>query len=836
MGFLASCNTIKRVGENDHLLTNTSIYVNDKKDLSESINNLLYQKPNSKLALGIPLRLHIYNLAKEYPDSSYSNWLNKRPKRKERLKRIYSNKQVDKLGKSYVGFNNWIKKTGEAPVIIDSIKTRKSRERLEAYFWGNGWFDVETSALLKPKENKRASIDFFVQTGKPYLIDSISTKISSPKVDSLYQKIKKKSLIQSIDQFKSANFVNERDRIASELRNSGVFHFNQDYVFFDIDSISSDKKVNVDLIIPDRTIKAEDSTYQEPFKIYRIKEVNILTDYTYETRDKAIKDSITYNKFDLYSVNGMRYRPKALTDAVFITPGEIYRDIDRTRTYRHISELKTFKYPDIDYIVNDADTSLTANIFLTPRKKYSLGASFDVTQSNIQTVGFSFSGSVLTRNVFRGAEILELSAIGSIGASKDPSDSKDQFFDINELGANLKLTMPRFFSPFNTDKIVPKYMSPSTRISLGATSQKNIGLDKQTLSGIYNYRWYPSKPITNRMDLFNVQFVKNLNTGNYFEVYQNSFNSLENIALNTYNTPVDFIEEIDGEQQLIKSSSDDLIDLILNDVAFQNTNPDEYQSVKNINERKDRLTEDNLIFASNFGFTMDKRENLFDNDFSIFRAKLELAGNSLTALTKLVGQKKNENDKYEVFGVAFSQYVKTELDYVKHWSLGDKNILAIRSFFGFAIPYGNSTSIPFSRSFFAGGTNDNRAWTAYNLGPGTTSSSNEFNEANLKLAFSIEHRYNLFGNFNGAFFVDAGNIWNALDDVEDEDATFNDFSSLGDIAVGAGFGLRYDFSFFVLRFDIGFKAHDPSYKDQNRWFNDFNFSNAVYNIGINYPF
>jgi len=105
---------------------------------------------------------------------------------------------------------------------------------------------------------------------------------------------------------------------------------------------------------------------------------------------------------------------------------------------------------------------------------------------------------------------LELSLIGSIGSSKDPSDSKDQFFDINELGTNLRLTIPRFFSPFNTNKIVPKYMSPSTRISIGATSQKNIGLDKQTLSGIFNYRWYPSASITNRLDLFNVQFVKKL--------------------------------------------------------------------------------------------------------------------------------------------------------------------------------------------------------------------------------------------------------------------------------------------------------------------------------------
>lgn len=160
----------------------------------------------------------------------------------------------------------------------------------------------------------------------------------------------------------------------------------------------------------------------------------------------------------------------------------------------------------------------------------------------------------------------------------------------------------------------------------------------------------------------------------------------------------------------------------------------------------------------------------------------------------------------------------------------------MRSFLGIAIPYGNSSNIPFSKSFFAGGVNDNRAWTAYSLGPGSSETTDEFNEANLKLALSIEQRFKIFEKLHGAVFIDSGNIWNVLDDVEDNDATFTNFNSLKDIAIGSGFGLRYDFSFFVFRFDIGFKTYDPFYRDQNRWFNDYNFAKAVYNIGINYPF
>ena len=243
-----------------------------------------------------------------------------------------------------------------------------------------------------------------------------------------------------------------------------------------------------------------------------------------------------------------------------------------------------------------------------------------------------------------------------------------------------------------------------------------------------------------------------------------------------------------------------------------------------------------MIIASSYSLVKDTRQNLYDEDFSIFRVKLELAGNLLSSAAKLIGLQKNGANQYEIFNVAYSQYAKTELDFIKHWDLGKKNVLAVRGYAGIAIPYGNSNSIPFSKSFFAGGPNDNRAWTAYNLGPGSTESYNEFNEANFKLAFSVEQRFNLFGNLNGAVFVDTGNIWNVLDSVDNPDAVFSGFSSLKDIAVGSGFGLRYDFSFFVFRFDIGFKTYDPSYPNNDRWFNDYNFRNAVYNIGINYPF
>jgi outer membrane protein assembly factor BamA len=822
---LYSCDVVKRVAEDEHLLTKTSVTVNGKNNNTETINNLLYQKPNRKIA-GVPLRLHIYNTARPNRDSLFNAWLNKNPKRKARFIRRYSKKQVDKLKQSAVGFNNWLKKTGEAPVILSENKSKRSVRRIKDYYINNGWFDVEANYDIEKKDNKRAEIKYNIETKQAFLIDSIIETIKSPIVDSLYQNIKKNTLIQAGQQYRTSNFEQERDRISSELRNSGVYHFNQDYITFEMDTIGTNKKVNISLKIQNRAIRTPDSIRREPFKVYTINDVNIITDYTFENRNKPFKDSISYGGYKIYSYGDMRFRPKAITDAMFIAPGQVFRDIDRTRTYRYINELRTFKYPNIEYIENP-DNTLTDTIRLTPLKKFSLGFRTDVSTSDIQTVGFSLNPSLKIRNVFRGAETLEISGIASIGASDDLREDNDPFFDINEFGADLRLTIPRIFSPFYTENIIPKYMSPSTRIGLAATSQTNIGLDKQTLSGNFSYNWFPSKKVTNQLDVFNVQYVRNLNTNNYFNVYNNSFNSLNQIAKDVGFTT----ENLD-----IPDGADAFIDYALDNPTPNEISSTQRQTINNIAERQDRLTENNLILSSSFSFTKDQRTNLFDNDFSIFRFKLELAGNLLATTSKILGLKKDNDGRYELLDVAFSQYVKTEFDYIKHWDLGKKNVLATRAFFGIAIPYGNSNSIPFAKSFFGGGPNDNRAWTAYNLGPGSSETTNEFNEANLKIAFSAEQRFNIFGDLNGALFVDAGNIWNVLDNVEDDRATFSSFKSLEDIAVGSGFGLRYDFSFFIFRFDVGFKTYDPSYRDENRWFNDYNFANAIYNIGINYPF
>ena len=845
-----SCNAVKRVGEDEFLLTENEVIVDSSEVKDSKVLSQIVQRPNPRV-LGIPFGIFIYNLADPQPDSTFQKWLHKNPKREERLVKFLSRKQVTELGNSYVGLNKWLERTGSEPVIVEDDRTEKSLDRLKRYYSSFGWFNTEGSYEVIPieKKEKRAKVKYSLSLHKPYIIDSIAKDISSPVVDSLFTVSKANTFIESGKQFANNDFVNERDRLTIQFRNSGLYHFDQDYIIFEADTVNTNHKANITYIIPDRKISEEDSTRTVPFQVHTINEVRIVTDYTFENRNEVLTDSIAYEGYKLYSYDPIKFRPKAITDAISITPDEIFRDIDRTLTYNQLSDLRIFKYPNISYVEDPADTTgagLIANILLTPRKKYTLGVDFDVIPipSPIQQFGMGFSTTFLTRNVFRGAETLELSLRGSVGSSKDAANSESSFFNISDVGGDVKLSFPRILFPFNTENIIKKYMSPSTSVRVGLNAQNNIGLDRQNFNAIFDYSWRPSNIKTYRLELMNVQYVRNLNPDNYFNVYRNSYDILNTIAQDTESAspgtidPSYYTVDEDGDLFLtIPEGADSFItDVESGDINIGGLTSGSAVTVNNIGERKDRLTENNLIFATNFQWLRDTRENIFDKSFSRLRWKIETAGNLLSAVSGLAGLNTNENGDYTALGVVFSQYAKLEGDYIKHWELNDGNRFAIRVFSGIAIPYGNSNSIPFTRSYFAGGANDNRGWTAYDLGPGSSGSEDEFNDANFKIALNAEYRYTILGDLKGAFFIDAGNIWNVLDNVKDEASRFTGLADLKEIAIASGIGIRYDFGFFVFRLDGGFKTYNPARPEGERWFKEYNLANMVYNIGINYPF
>lgn len=803
----------------------------------------MYQKPNGKL-LGYKLRLNLYNLANLNPDSTYQAKFKNNPGKYERMSKIFSAKQVDRLGQSfyYKGIHEFLKSTGEPPVIVDTAKTKKSLLRLKYYYFNNGYFNVITDYTIDTVGRKRAAINYNITTGPAYKLDTIRTSIKTPALDSLYTTNPEPSLLKSGNQYKTTDFEDEKNRITTYFRNHGAYYFQPTYVTFDIDTIGKKAKADVTLKISDNTIQGRDSSRTEPFKLYTISDVNIYTDYSAANAKKKPTDSTTYNNFNLYSYNKLKYKPRAITDAIFITKGSTFADFRTTLSSRYLNNLRVFNYPSIQYEVDKRDStaqSLIANVYLTPRKKYSFGATLDLTHSNIQDFGIGASVSETIRNVFNRAETLEISARLNVGSSRDMANPNDNFFNVSEYGLDLKLNFPRILLPFGTEKIIPKSMIPYTSITSGFSKQRNIGLDKENFTGGISYNWTPKRHNTAKLELLNAQFVRNLNPDNYFRVYTSSYDDLNNIGKDYNQTPGNWgeTEEERAKKNLVipTGTAGFTNDVLTNTTALQPGDA-QYKEVESIEERRVRLTENDFILATSYTFTKTTKKDLADNNFYQFRTKIESAGTLLTLVSEIGNLQKNTRGNYEIFNLEYSEYIKTEFDYIKHWDFGKEKVLAVRSFFGIAIPFGNSNYIPFSRSYYGGGSNDNRAWQPYALGPGSTNAVNDFNEANMKIAASIEYRFKIFGDVKGALFADAGNIWNVLDNVVDPKAKFDNLNDLEEIALGTGFGLRYDLSFFVIRLDLGFKTYNPAHDKGDRWFKEYNFGHSVLNFGINYPF
>jgi hypothetical protein len=835
--FFSSCDVTRKLKGDEFLISKQSISSGDTLVNNNEISRQLSQQVNSKL-IGFPLKLQIYNLAQSNPEKCFVNWVAKKEKREDRLVSILSRRQVIQLKKTWVNINESIKKTGEPPALYDENKTKTSLRRLESWYWNHGWFNAEANyEINRDSLTKTVEVEYKVKPGSLYVIDNISENIESPKADSLYQLIKKNNKIKVGKPYNTEEFNNDRDYISTYFRNHGLYHFEKEFISFYADTLDNNQKINLELNIQNRLVDVADTVASTPFKVHRISEVNVFADY--DGVSTQVEDSVRYKNANIYSFGNLKLNPKVLSDFIFIKKDSIYRDIDRTRTNNRISETRIFKYPNILYKEDPRDSTgvgLIANILLTPKERFSTNFSVDLSQSNIQQFGIGFNTSVLSRNIFKGAETLELSGRGNFGSSRDLGNSEDQFLDILEYGADLRLNFPRIIFPFSSKSIIKNTMSPFTTASVGFSTQQNIGLDRRNLNATFGYRWKPKDRTSYQFDLMNIQFVNNLNAENFFNVFRNSYSELNQISRNNISdvNPDFLFENPEGQLDLIIPEG---TQGFIRDIRNQgiNLNSEDQQIANSLIERRERLTENNLIVASNFTYDYSSRRDIYDEDFSQFRGKIEWAGNLLSLFADQLQLDETEAGNYRLFGVQYSQYVKTELNLIKHWDLGNQQVIATRAYGGIAIPYGNANSIPFPRSFFGGGPNDNRGWRPYDLGPGSTNAVNDFNEANFKLSFNAEYRFNLFGNMNSALFIDAGNIWNVFDNVEDPAATFDGLQDLSELSIASGFGLRYDIEFFVIRMDLGFKTYNPG-NEGSKWFKDYNFNNVVFNFGINYPF
>ncbi|WP_449566803.1 translocation and assembly module lipoprotein TamL [Lutimonas saemankumensis] len=823
---LVSCNSIKYVQENEKLLKENKVLVNGEKNKDQEINKYLAQKPNRR-SLGMPLSLYFYNFGNPDFEMTFDEWIQNHQKKYDRYERFFSKKQTYIIYSNKKAVNNWFLNKGEAPVIFDESKARKSASTLKDYYISKGFFEADVKYDTLSLGEKEVSVNYNVTTKTQYRIDSVTADIESPVLDSIYKANLDKTFLKTGYPFIFEDFEREEARLVRLFRNSGVYHFKNFSMGFWTDSIKESYMKDVLLKIPDRLITRNDTLIKEPYKAQIVKEVNVYTDATPANRTKKVKDSATYKGYRFYSYDKLKFKPKYLVNSLFITPNGLYKDSEKAQTQSYIRNLQTFSSSvDIAYTENE-DESLTADVYLTPLKKYAITVDLDATTSNIKPFGILGKFSFLGRNMFRGSEIMELSFQGSIfNLAEDPSDSRG-FFNGWEILSSASLRFPRILFPVNTDKIIPKYMAPTTNFDASLSFQKNVGLDRQTTTAGMAYGWKSSKKVAHRVDLFNLQYIKNQNVDNYFVIYKSEYNKL-----------VDVQESI-GADPLPENKQENYLEIlgIMNDFLADPDNselyPDEYDTVSDVDERHDILIEDSFVPAISYSFVYNTRENINDNDFSYFTARLVSAG----TFSELIFPNKDEFGRRTLRDVPIAQYIKTEFEYKKYWELRDENILVFRSFIGAAFPYGNSSDIPFSRSYSAGGSNEIRAWRTFDLGPGGELNNLEYKVGTFKLVGNLEYRFKLTNKFNSALFIDAGNIWDITNsNLVSEEGKLTSLSSLQYTAVGSGFGLRYDFGFLVFRFDIGFKTYEPYLPAGSRWFVNYNFGNAVYNIGINYPF
>ena len=788
---LSSCSISKNLIGNEKLIKNNKLFVNDQLVAKDTLSGLFLQKKNSTF-IGIPIGALIYSSSKKNTDSIFNNWINKKNKRK-RLTKIFSEKQVDQLKDYHKNFNEWKKNNGEKIEIIDSSKTLATTKNLNSYFQNIGFLEnkVVSEIIVDENNTNYADINYKVTTGPQYYVGEIDTMIESTVLDSLYKINFDKSFLKKNDLFKTKNFELERERLNKLFKNSGVYNFQINSILYDVE------------------IDSSSNIFSLPVKI-------IITGKNY-TIHKIDKISITNIKKD----GNFDFNKDFLNSQIKFKVGEKFNDSLRTLTLQNFNKLDLFSFPSVSYsFIKNKKNKLEANIILNSKKKHAIGFGFDIKQSNIEDIGISFENKFKTRNIFKNGENLELSAVGSIGKSGD--------ITISQLNYDMSLKFPKFLLLGQRINNKPQIYNPRSYINLGASNQRNIGLDRNSLKFDFNYSWDKENNFFN-FSPAQVELIKNKRIQNYFNVYSNSYDLINEIAKDYTNDSKYFINGNLGIPNGINLFINDALTILKSSI-----NTDDLNKIGYINNRKKRLTTNNLIIGSSFSVS-NNYDNRYDkNNFNQWRVKFKSAG----LLTNVFMRKNivNADGFKTISNIPFSQFFKSELSYIKHWDIGENSTIATRYFLGFAIPYGNSENIPFSESFFGGGSNDNRAWEVYRLGPGSSGAKDEFNEGNFKIALNFEYRFKMLGRFNGALFTDIGNIWNLLDDTDDSSRKFDGFKDLNELAIGSGFGLRYDSGLFVFRLDMGLKTYNPALTKERRWFKDFSLKKAVFNIGLNYPF
>ncbi len=480
-------------------------------------------------------------------------------------------------------------------------------------------------------------------------------------------------------------------------------------------------------------------------------------------------------------------RARVLAENCYIQPGQYYSEADVRKTYRALSRLHILKYVNIRLEPTDQPDELTCTVYLSPQNPQAVQFELDGTNTS-GDLGFAASLTYQHRNLFRGSEAYSATIKGGYESLSGDltglvNDNYTQYSFDNQID------FPRFLFPF---------MSAERRREFSATTAVKAGYSYQSIpeytriitNAGFQYKWYgASQRIYHVLDAIDLSYVYLPEKSEKFQA------ALNKVGVSSYSS---------------------------------------YTS--------------HLIFASSYNLYAGRGRSMLNSaqnvasDIWSLRVSPEVAGNLLHGIAHMTHFEK-QNGQYQIFNLPYEQYARFDCDYAYSKYLTDRSRLAFRVAGGVAVPYGNSSRVPFEKRYYSGGANSVRGWNVRTLGPGTYQCGNDtvdyFNQCgDVRLDASIELRSRLFWKFEFAGFVDAGNVWTIKEyESQPGGAISGDFYK--EIALSWGLGLRLVTDFVVLRLDWGFKVYDPSLgTGADSWVfkRPLEGRNNTFHFAVGYPF
>lgn len=725
-----------------------------------------------------------------------------------------------------LGFRNTIRNNmGEAPVLLDTFRIRKSREQLEIYLKKHGFYNghVQDTIIYNQKKRK-AIVEYRVHAGAPYVIkeirfDTVGTHEVAELIN-MYDRYREKetTLLHVGDVLDENKLDEERTRYSAFCRDQGAyFGFNKNYVNFRVDTTLGNGDVSVELYIRDRMIPSPDnpdSLIRIPHMKYKVKDVLFrlhnpdtisfkdfaafkrrcdLMGLPYETQGKyTLLDTIDLGTRGLYLFNEKPFvKPDLIDFQNFLESRNWYKDYYVERTYRTMNKLDIFSSitPQIE-VDPENPTGRFVNVTydLVPAKKQSFLLEPRAANTN-GILGISGTVSYTNKNLWRGAQRLKIALTGgleaqpaivavadSIQQEKTALERAQDVINTFEFGPVVNITFPKLVPlPDAWTKKMSKRLYPSTDIFTTVNLQKRAEFSRRLAEFSHTWSFKETKTKVWKINLLNFKYVI-LDKQPFFE------QSLQTIS----------------DPGLLNSYSDHFSTQIGGSFHYNNLNSDF--------RKKDNIHDVKIGIVSSGGL-------------------VDLYGIGKNAIDSIAGPGGDSLGVRTFLGVPYTQFLKGDIQYIYNHALRNGNKLVSRFVAGIGYAYKNSVSLPYEQSFFAGGSNDHRAFVAKSMAPGGTrkyenDSLTQTQIGDIKIGMNLEYRFNMTESIEGAFFTDIGNIWMLKNKwSEDGDpAIFRWSSFYKQMAVGAGFGVRLDLDFLIIRADVASALYNPYLPAGERWF------------------